>query len=229
MANVYWIHGNGLSSAVLPEGVLGDDMPGHGKANWDQSLYTINKLTRFFVEKIPPHCHVIGHSLGGHLAINVALERPDIKVTNLGMVPADTFDAAMAGINPTSAFQNFSSPKRTYQDLVNFSEYLTPDLNAQSSFINSMMQQDPIFSETLFSKGFEDYDWNELEKIKSMGADRFTLVINEQDELINAQVAADLPINTVRKSMLGHAPWQPRSQHHSLNRSKAPTTLGIPL
>lgn len=208
----YWIHGNGLSSKSLPNGVLGDDLFGHGDSNWNLGHYSLDRLVEYFIQNIPKDSHIIGHSLGGHIAINVAVARPDVMVTVLGMVPANTLEEAFAAIKPTNEFQAFASSKRTYQDLVNLVKLYTQDLASQARFLDSMVKQDPMFSETLFSKGFENYDWNEREKIKSLGEARFKLVINELDPLINSDIAQSLDMPKILKPHFGHCPWTPRCQ-----------------
>ena len=93
----------------------------------------------------------------------------------------------------------------------------------QSLFLNSMVKQDPMFSETLFSKGFETYDWNEKEKIANLGQDRFKLVINDLDPLINFDVAQSqsIQMKTVLRSHYGHCPWTPRCQVNKQNQEQS--------
>lgn len=216
----YWIHGNGLSSKSLPAGVLGDDLYGHGDSSWSLSHYSLEKLVKYFTQKVPKDCHIIGHSLGGHIAINVALARPDVTVTALGMVPANTLEEAFAAIKPTAEFQAFASSKRTYQDLVNLVKLYTQDLTSQARFLDSMVKQDPLFSETLFSKGFENYNWDERNKVKELGEKRFKLVINNLDPLINSDIAQSLTLNKVIRPHFGHCPWTPRCQVNKQNQEQ---------
>jgi esterase/lipase len=224
----YWIHGNGLSQAILPSDVLGHDLPGHGHCSWDQSKYTMPYLIDYFCDLVPIGSHIIGHSLGGHIALNVAVKRSDLTVTNIGMIPAQTMQEVMEVFKPTSEFQQFCDPNREYQDLVNLAKLYTHNLAHQSLFIDAMMKQDPMFPSTLFTQGFTDYDWNEVEKVKMLG-ERFTLVVNDQDPLINEQAALNLPINKVYQSLYGHCPWQPQSLYQYARSNEMPTTLGTPL
>ncbi|PIP90814.1 MAG: hypothetical protein COW01_12410 [Bdellovibrionales bacterium CG12_big_fil_rev_8_21_14_0_65_38_15] len=75
---LFFIHGNGQSAKCAPDGFDSINMPGHGNQNWNRSLYSMNSISDFYVKTIPENALVFGHSLGGHIAINVALARPDL-------------------------------------------------------------------------------------------------------------------------------------------------------
>jgi hypothetical protein len=83
-----------------------------------------------------------------------------------------------------------------------------------------MVKQDPMFSETLFTKGFENYDWNERKKVEMLGENRFKLIINNLDPLINFDIAQSLQMKTVLKSQFGHCPWTPRCQVNKQNQEQ---------
>lgn len=219
----YWIHGLGLSKDVLPFNSLGSSLLGHGDNSWAMESYTFLNLIKQYENDIPLNGHVVGHGLGGHIAINVALKRKDISVTAIGMIPANNRSELFNTLKTNEKFQKFFLSKRSYQDLVEYAALLTEDLSHQSTFINSLLKQDPLFNETLFTSGFDDYDWNEVEKVRLL-QDRFQLIINDQDPLINTEKARELKLNSKSISIFGHCPWSPKQpfthdNHHPLDFS----------
>ncbi len=124
----YFIHGNGQDSTCSPRGFLSDDMPGHGLNSHDSSQYSIEEIVKFYARKIPTNAIVLGHSLGGHIALNVALLRSDITIFLCGMAPIEGLEEIGPVMTPVAEFSGFQNPERTDADIINFIESIhTPD------------------------------------------------------------------------------------------------------
>ena len=228
----YFIHDLGFSQEVLPKDVYGHDLPGHGASNWDLSLYDMETITSNLCSLIPQQTHVVGHGFGAHLALNIALKREDISVTAVGMLPAQDECTFLKNINTHSDAVTFNTGTRTYQDLVNYSRHQSDDIAIQSIFIDSFMKQDPLFIPTLLDKGLTSYNWDEINKVKSLGPQRFQLVLNKNDPLIESPekyIQDELSGHLVHHSFRGHTPWAPKNYYQYLKSSDAPITRGIPL
>lgn len=203
----YFIHGNGQSSKCAPVGYLGHDIYGHGNQAWDTANYSMEKFVDFFVKTIPENSFVLGHSLGGHIGLNVALKRKDIKLAVLGMAPIKDLSqlgTVMKFVDEFVAFQNPQRNMEVIEQFVNFN--LGLESHYKDLLTKEAQKQDPSFNQVLFSLGIANYDWNEVEKAKSLG-DRFTLILSENESVYDNDLLNELPLNIVQNNYLVHTPW----------------------
>lgn len=79
------LHGWGLNLRVfdglreqLPPGqaVIGIDLPGHGGSGWDAARASFEAQAEWLLEHLPERCHLLGWSLGGQLALQLATRAP---------------------------------------------------------------------------------------------------------------------------------------------------------
>jgi len=87
---IVFIHGNSSSSRVfnkifteneLPFNLISFDLPGHGKSphNNEYSFEIFKGASLDLIRNIERDVLLIGHSLGGHLALEIAQEIPNLK------------------------------------------------------------------------------------------------------------------------------------------------------
>jgi pimeloyl-[acyl-carrier protein] methyl ester esterase len=93
------------------------DLPGHGYSDYGNDGFTLTSATTAIAESIPAQAIVIGWSLGGLLALNLALTRPDL-VHRLVLISstarfhhAPDWQAAMT----TSALRGFATALKENQ------------------------------------------------------------------------------------------------------------------
>ena len=203
----FFIHGNGINSLLAPSEMKSVDMPGHNVTNWDPAKYSMSELVSFYENIVPMNSIVWGHSLGGHIAINLALRRADIRVICFGMVPLNSLSEIGTLMTPYAELGAFQNPDRSEEDIKGFLKYssLGNDDLLEKLYMCSK-NQDPIFNATLFTSGILDYDWNEQDKAKEL-ADRFLLILSENEKLYNFKMAEFLDINILYNHYHGHCPW----------------------
>lgn len=205
--DLFFIHGNGQSKKCAPKECLSIDMPGHGQHNWNSSLYSLNSISEYYINSIPKDALVFGHSLGGHIAINVARARPDISVICFGMIPLQSPTQIGTLMLVPAEFPPFQSPNRTMNDIEKFSRLSScGDKDIQELLIKSANEQDPIFNSTLFTTGIADYDWREVEKAQEIGS-RFKLVLSRNELVYNFEQACELELPIIIDNYIGHSPW----------------------
>ncbi|MBH47232.1 MAG: hypothetical protein CME71_03575 [Halobacteriovorax sp.] len=203
----YFIHGNGQDSTCAPEGFLSDDMPGHGQSRDDVSKYSIEEIVKFYAKKIPANALVLGHSLGAHIALNVALIRPDIKIYLCGMAPIEGLEEIGPVMTPVAEFTAFQNPQRSDSDIVSFIGAMhSPSERVTSKLFAAAKKQDPAFNVTLFTSGIGNYDWSERTKLESLG-ERATLILSLNEKCYNAQFLLNSNLNILRNDYLDHTPW----------------------
>tara|TARA_R110000868_G_scaffold306986_4_gene568448 strand:+ start:7171 stop:7878 length:708 start_codon:yes stop_codon:yes gene_type:complete len=203
----YFIHGNGQDSTCAPAGFLADDMPGHGHESHNSALYSIDELTKFFASKIPQGALVLGHSLGGHIALNVALIRPDITVFTCGMSPIEGLHEIGPVMTPVAEFTAFQNPQRSDADILSFiGSVHFHDEATFDKLLKAAKRQDPSFNMTLFTSGIERYDWCERTKAADLG-DRVCFIISKNEKCYNADFLLEANINIIRNDYQNHTPW----------------------
>lgn len=207
MRERYFIHGNGQTAECAPKGFTAHTMPGHERDNWDKSQYSIRKLVEFYSERIPRNAIVLGHSLGGHIGLNVALKRPDIFLVVSGMAPISNPATMGELFSPPECFGKFQNPARTADDILEFCKFSSGNSeDAQKKLVSMANKQDPNFNLTLFTEGFGDYDWNEVEKAQSI-AERFVLILCASEFAYIPDKVAQLDIPMIKTDYQGHTPW----------------------
>jgi len=80
------LHGWGLNLRVFDSlDAMAIDLPGHGASPWDPGRATLAAQAEQLVEVLPPRCALLGWSLGGQLALQIAARWPD-RVSKLVLV-----------------------------------------------------------------------------------------------------------------------------------------------
>jgi pimeloyl-ACP methyl ester carboxylesterase len=150
------IHGNGQDKSIFTPlkklNLITFNLPGHGDEICMKE-YSINKYAEFINNKITDDCILIGHSLGGHIALESAIRTPKIKalisigappinVSNLNQVfmPHPMIAVVYSEVQPESqlrAFIEAGSNSRINDDLL-FSMFRSQSPLARTSFAQSL-------------------------------------------------------------------------------------------
>lgn len=203
----YFIHGNGTGKSCAPKGFFADSIPGHDNFFWPAERYSIEEFVDYFTQKIPSNSIVLAHSLGGHIALNVALVRPDISVVSCGMVPLKDLGDMGTLMTPVPEFVAFQNPDRNEDDLKSYAQISAlGDQRIMDKLVAVAERQDRIFNVQLFTQGIANYDWNEIEKIQKLG-NRFLLVLSPNERVYNFALACKLNVNSLVLDYHGHTPW----------------------
>lgn len=203
----YFIHGNGTGKTCAPKGFLADSIPGHDNFFWPAECYSIEAFVDYFAQKVPANAIVLAHSLGGHIALNVALVRPDISVVACGMVPLKGLSDMGTLMTPVPEFTAFQNPQRNEDDLEAYAQISAlGNRSVLDKLVAVSRAQDNIFNVQLFTQGITNYDWNEIEKIQKLG-NRFLLVLSPHERVYNFALASELSVNSLVLNYPGHTPW----------------------
>lgn len=209
MSENFFIHGNGFSAKCSPFGAKASvDLPGHGEAEHHASKYSIEFMTHFLTEFIPRNAIVWAHSLGGHLGINLALLREDISLRVMGTMPL----ASPADIGKTLCFvpefEPFSSPERSDEDIRKWAQFnACSDSQIEEELFQEMKKQDPLFNRTFFSKGIENYEWDEVNKCLALG-DRVRILFGTNDPMVNPyHLPSEIQSKLIPYESGEHCPW----------------------
>lgn len=201
------ILGNGLNSRLCPKGFSCVDMPGHRPDLWDEKFYSMESLIEFYIQKIPYGATLWGHSLGGHIALNIGVARSDLNIINFGMTPINGPEDFGVTMTPVAEFAGFQKVDRTEEDMKGFLNYSSlGDSKILRQLLNCANEQDPNFNTVFFTTGLANYQWNEVEKVKSLGS-RFNLILSENEALYNFSKVFELSIPIIEDNYRGHTPW----------------------
>lgn len=105
---VWWRIGTALAASGYP--ACAPDLRGHG-ASVHRNRYSLDAYTKDVLETCPgPWDLVVGHSLGGAVAVRAAVAKSDFAAAFLLVDPAITFDRATAEVVHTSIVADVSDP-----------------------------------------------------------------------------------------------------------------------
>lgn len=76
---------DGLRARLAPHAFIGVDLPGHGASSWIAGQETFEAQVTRLLDALPERCNLLGWSLGGQLAIEVAHSAPQ-RVQHLVLV-----------------------------------------------------------------------------------------------------------------------------------------------
>lgn len=135
------IHGNGQSNKIWDafkqlSDFITPDLPGHGQGPRLEK-YSLEIHAEYIASLIGEPVHLIGHSMGGHVAIRVAklISHKIKKLTLIGMAPLSSLDE----------MENYFAPDERTQIL--FNEKITRDGSRDLSLV---MQIDQSFEPLIY-------------------------------------------------------------------------------
>ncbi|MBN9110829.1 MAG: alpha/beta hydrolase [Pseudonocardia sp.] len=133
-------------AALLPEGdrIVSVDLPGHGDSTSDRTAWTMAEFARDVAAVLDAEsvqqCVVVGHSLGGAVALELARLRPEVVTQVIGL---DSFH--YLGLYPAVEDAAARGLLQTFED--DF-----PTGVRSLVVMGSVPDTDPAFAETIFTK-----------------------------------------------------------------------------
>jgi pimeloyl-ACP methyl ester carboxylesterase len=172
------------------------DLPGHGDSPSiaEYSLKTMAAEVVLLIENLKLQNYIIvGHSLGGHVAINMTPLLCDPKALFLfGSPPLkNPFDSnAFLSNAKISALNQSESTNLEITNLLTELDYKNEDI---SIGVRDFNNTDPLFRTTILNDIFKGIQNNEVELINQFNGNVFFL-ISEQDKIINNKYIKDVLI-----------------------------------
>ena len=134
--------------------VIGIDLPGHGRSPWDAARADFAAQIEWLLASLPPRCSLLGWSLGGQFAIELARIAPERLQRLLLIATTPRFTAAPDWPNGMSAtvFADFEAQlqrdwRNTVADFLQLqvrgSRDATPSLQQLEAALQAQGQADP--------------------------------------------------------------------------------------
>ncbi len=160
---VLFIHGNNCAkesfekqfkdSVLSSYRLMALDLPGHGESSKMEGFYSLKGLASVVVEfaqklKLDKPI-LVGHSLGGHVAIQIA---NDMEISGLVISqtpPLNSVDDMAKGFNPSEALNFLFTPDLTGDQKTILAESLAGDQELQEKVVKWVTCCDPRFRELL--------------------------------------------------------------------------------
>ena len=200
-ATLVLIHGNSMAKecylhqleSELTDAyrVIAIDLPGHGETKCSgKNHYTVPGVKSILKETIRKldtgKCILLGHSLGGHIAIEAAGDMPDVcGVMAWGTPPLTYADTGQSPFNEHPAMALIFSDNLRESDIFTLSgAFWNKTSDPPAEIAEQIMNTDPGFRAAL-SESISSGEWeDELKAIASLNFP-VALGIGENDELIN--------------------------------------------
>ena len=215
-----------LAPFVEPRAI---DLPGHGRQSWDPRIGDLAGLAHAVSSEIPPGALLLGWSLGGMVALELARQRTDIRgLVLIATTPRFVTDADWPhGVEPRvlEAFARGvrDDYERTVQDFLALQVMGATDPRATLRALRDSLRSRPAPDARGLDVGLEILQRADLRAaLEGIGAD--TLVITGQRDRIvhpaaGEALAAALPHAQLRSiAGAGHAPFlsHPDAVHNQL-------------
>lgn len=138
------------------------DLPGYGESPWPAEVpLTFANLCKQTLAALPPRCHLIGWSLGGLIATELALQHPErfYSLTTVASSPYFPATATWPGIDPhvltTFAKQLSKDFKRTVERFLALQSYGSPDARADVKQIKEWLFAKPMATPEVLDAGLD--------------------------------------------------------------------------
>ena len=225
------IHGNSSSSGVFArqlDGPLGArrrliaiDLPGHGASDDNPAAYSLRgyaRAVRAIVDALDLHdAHVLGWSLGGHVALEMAPDLPDARGFVILGTPPLGFPPAMDQAflpNPAMAFSFAEHLDREQAAAYAAAGFRPGASDIPESFIQDILRTDGRARAGLAASIAPDSYHDEIEVVAQMKAP-LAVLHGAEEQLINGAYIASLKMPTLWRGAVqvipgaGHTPhWE---------------------
>lgn len=196
---VYTIHGNAQSSEIFEkvqfENVEHIDLPGHGKSERLEN-YSIDIYSKYVSDKITEPCVLLGHSLGGHIAINVAHTNPHVKALVITGTPPLSNETFTDAFLPVPSFGILYQEEENLDMLIDFVDKQTEDDSLKKLLIEMYSLQDPRSRSSMqesLAKGVS----NEIEILTNISIP-FYITFGGREKIANVEYTKKLGLGNVK-------------------------------
>ncbi len=226
-----FIHGNSMSlksfdrqlDSVLSEqyNLVAIDLPGHGKTRVDgkpDQFYTVPGLVSFLCNVIHElnlnNYILLGHSLGGHIAIEAADKLNGLLGIMAWGTPPLTYEkTASAPFREHLAIPLLFSEELVTNNIRTLSKaYWSDDQEPPSGIAKNISHTDPVFR-SILSKSIETGEWEDEVKIVESLSSPIALGIGEFDALINCDYIRETVAGKLWRKTLHTIPGAGHSAH----------------
>lgn len=175
--------------------IISVDFPGHGDTRTNgskQELYSIPGFTEFlvrFTEQLDTeNCVIVGHSLGGHIAVEAAAKIPNLKGLFIFGTPPLTFRSAEhPPFNPVETAGLLFQETLTEDEAEQLAATLWhPDSSPPEDFKKSISATDPLFRSAMGRSVTDGEFQDEIEQIEQLPFPT-AIVLGSEDTIINSQ------------------------------------------
>jgi pimeloyl-ACP methyl ester carboxylesterase len=224
---IFCIHGNSSSAKIFEDLLNSDkisqtkiafDLFGHGE-NQSKKL-TLNNFSfechkKFILDKISKidgDILLIGNSLGGHLAIEIANEIPNLKgIVIMGAPPVKepiNFEEAFL---PEKALNTFFTEHPTDQEIINTIDIVLFDKSKSSILISDFKKSNPLVRKAIANDIHENKFTNQFSIFTNLTIPKY-IVTGDSDTLLNREYLETVKENSKTPCILidfkkcGHYP-----------------------
>lgn len=232
---IVFLHGNSLSSRTFykqfeslncPMVLI--DLPGHGKSDFakdPENTYTFPGYVKLVVDIIKhlklENFVLVGHSLGGHIAIGVASELKSCKgLFIFGTPPLETINSLASAFLPNPLFPLMLQGPLTSENANDLAESMLFQKEHKQEIANSILATDPnarAYFGAFVAKGVIP---NEIKNIKSLSFP-IAIIHGEKDTFVNKEYIDGIGFSNIWENQIhlisnaGHCPQI--EQAHTMN------------
>ncbi len=199
------IHGNAQDSRIFDkleiENLETFTLPGHGDEVCIEN-YSIQSYSTFLNNKIDEDCILLGHSLGGHIALEVATQSSHVKgLISIGAPPL-TNENIQDAFLPNPAIMTLHTEEPTMEEIEHYCSQ--QDLSLEYvSLLKDMFLKQSSKARTSLSQSLSQGVENELKRIEALDIPYFFLY-GTKENFINLEYTRSLKIKNYQEISGGH-------------------------
>jgi pimeloyl-ACP methyl ester carboxylesterase len=199
------IHGNGQDQQIFKElnmlALETINLPGHGGMK-DLNSYSINNYARYVDSLIHEDCLLLGHSLGGHIALEVASKNSHVKaLISIGAPPINNQNLGNV-FQPNPAIAVVYAEDQPEELLREFIKAGSETRNNDELLLSMFRYQSP-FARSSFAQSLGGGVEDELLKIQSLNIPMLYL-FGAQEKLINLEFVREMNLPKYTEISGGH-------------------------
>ncbi|ORU91175.1 MAG: hypothetical protein A6F72_01330 [Cycloclasticus sp. symbiont of Poecilosclerida sp. N] len=225
--NLVLIHGWAMSSLVWAHWldeleksyqVIRVELPGHGISQHNQS-WSMNELLEMLAQQLPAKCSVLGHSLGGMVALAYAAKYP-LKVESLVMLASSAKFVQTSDWQHAQALETFTvfgeglleNPKLAVKQFLLLQTQGMRGARKTTALLKGLVNDAPAKALIALNSGLDALKKMDLRaELKSISCP-LLMLLGEQDQLVPVGVGTDsLALNTKIKLVVisgaAHVPF----------------------